>query len=153
MGRFSNSKAKRTRRSSLEPRPSASSELVRRRMQATRRRDTPGELALRRALHSLGLRYRVDVSLPGTRRRADVAFSKAKVAIFVDGCFWHGCPVHGTWPKANAAWWRAKIEANQKRDRDTDRRLRRAGWRVLRFWEHVNATQAAQRVAAKLKEK
>jgi DNA mismatch endonuclease (patch repair protein) len=120
-------------------------------MQATRRRDTPGEIALRMALRGLGLRYRVDVPLPGTRRRADVAFLKAKVAVFVDGCFWHGCPEHRTWPKANARWWRTKIETNQRRDKDTDRTLKAAGWIVLRFWEHVDSTVAARRVANALK--
>jgi DNA mismatch endonuclease (patch repair protein) len=120
-------------------------------MQVTHQRDTPGELALRSALRALGLRYRVDVTLPGTRRRPDVAFLRAKVAVFVDGCFWHGCPTHGTWPKANAAWWREKIEGNRRRDRDTDRRLKRAGWVVLRFWEHDEATAAAQAVASTLR--
>lgn len=120
-------------------------------MQATRQRDTPGELALRRALRALGLRYRVEVSLPGTRRRADVAFVGAKVAVFIDGCFWHGCPKHGTWPKANAAWWRSKIEGNRLRDRDTDSLLRRAGWKVLRFWEHADAARAARRISLVLR--
>src|SRR5688500_4126282 len=115
-------------------RPEASSPEVRRRMQVTRRRDTPGELALRCALHALGLRYSVDGPLPDSRRRADVAFRRWKVAVFVDGCFWHACPEHGTWPKKNATWWKTKIEANVVRDRDTDARLRRAGWVVLRFW-------------------
>jgi DNA mismatch endonuclease (patch repair protein) len=120
-------------------------------MQTTRQRDTPGELALRAALRSLGLRYRVDVTLPGTRRRADVAFIGAKVAVFIDGCFWHGCPDHGTWPKANAAWWRDKIETNRHRDRDTDQRLRAAGWTVLRFWEHADFKMAADAVARAVK--
>ena len=132
-------------------RPVASSADVRRRMQATRRRDTPGEIALRKALWALGIRYRIDVTLPGTRRRADVAFVRARVAVFVDGCFWHGCPKHGTWPKANAAWWRAKIEGNRRRDRNTDVTLRRAGWTVLRFWEHTDAALAARHVAKVLR--
>src|SRR5258706_12912524 len=127
---------KAARAPAKKARPPASSLDVRRRMQATRRRDTPGEIALRQALRALGLRYRVDVTVPGTRRRADVAFIRAKVAVFLDGCFWHGCPKHGTWPKVNASWWRTKIEGNRLRDRDTDRRLRRAGWTVIRYWEH-----------------
>jgi DNA mismatch endonuclease, patch repair protein len=81
------------------------------------------------------------------RRRTDVAFPARKVAVFVDGCFWHGCPQHGTWPRANAAWWRAKIEGNAARDRDTDARLTAAGWAVLRFWEHEGAAGAAAAVA------
>jgi DNA mismatch endonuclease (patch repair protein) len=127
-------------------RPKASSAEVQRRMQATRRRDTPGEVALRGALRALGLRYRIDLALPATRRRADVAFVRAKIAVFVDGCFWHGCPEHGTWPKTNADWWRSKIRGNQLRDRDTDLQLRRAGWTVFRFWEHTDPVTAARRV-------
>ena len=71
-----------------------------------------------------------------------------RVAIFVDGCFWHGCPVHGTWPKQNAAYWRAKIDQNKRRDRDTDERLREAGWHVVRFWEHEDLEQAAEKIRA-----
>jgi DNA mismatch endonuclease, patch repair protein len=119
-------------------------------MQATPRRDTPCELALRAAVHRLGLRYRVDWPLPGTRRRADLVFVTRRVAVFVDGCFWHGCPVHGTWPKANAEFWRTKILANRERDSDTDRRLHEAGWRVVRFWEHDDMAEAALRIKALL---
>lgn len=115
-------------------------------MIATPRRDTPCELELRRALHGFGLRYRVDCRLPMTRRRADIVFARERVAVFVDGCFWHGCPAHMTWPTANAPWWRAKIHANTQRDRDTDARLRALGWRVLRFWEHQAMPTAAKRV-------
>jgi DNA mismatch endonuclease (patch repair protein) len=124
--------------------PPASSAEARHRMQVTRQRDTTCELALRSAAHRLGLRFRVDWPLPNTRRRADLAFVSARVAVFVDGCFWHGCPSHGTWPKANAEWWRAKIEGNVRRDRDTDARLSAAGWRVLRFWEHEDMPRAAR---------
>jgi DNA mismatch endonuclease (patch repair protein) len=81
------------------------------------------------------------------RRRADLTFVRARVAVFVDGCFWHGCPRHVTWPKANADWWRAKIDANRRRDADTTRRLRVAGWRVVRVWEHESPMIAAIRVA------
>jgi DNA mismatch endonuclease (patch repair protein) len=81
------------------------------------------------------------------RRRADVVFINVRLAVFVDGCFWHGCPTHGTWPKANAAWWKAKIEANRRRDADTDDRLRAKGWFVLRFWAHEDPINAARHIA------
>jgi DNA mismatch endonuclease (patch repair protein) len=132
--------------------PTASSAAVRQRMQSTRRRDTPGEVALRTRLHRQGFRYRIDYPIPGTRRRADIVFVRARIVVFVDGCFWHGCPTHGTWPKTNSAWWRQKIEANRSRDRDTDRKLRIAGWKVLRFWEHFDPAAAADRVASTLRE-
>jgi DNA mismatch endonuclease, patch repair protein len=116
-------------------------------MQATRGRDTAPELALRRELHRRGLRYRVDTSvIPGLRRRADIVFVRKRVAVFVDGCFWHGCPEHGTQSRSNAAFWRDKITTNVARDSDTDARLRRAGWTVVRVWEHENAQIAADRV-------
>lgn len=137
----------------LISRPEASSPAVRRRMQATPRRDTPCELAIRTALHKLGLRFRVDWCLPGTRRRADIAFVGARVAVFINGCFWHGCPLHATWPKANATWWREKIEANRRRDADTDSRLRSNGWLVLRFWEHDDSAGAAKRIARVIRSK
>lgn len=116
-------------------------------MRSTPRRDTPCEMAIRSAVHARGLRYRVDWRLPATRRRADLAFPRLKIAVMVDGCFWHACPVHGTWPKANAGWWRDKILGNVARDRDTDATLTAAGWEVLRFWEHEDAANAANVVA------
>lgn len=117
-------------------------------MQATRRRDTPAELALRRELHARGFRYRVDYPpLENIRRRADIVFTRAKVAVFVDGCFWHGCPEHGTWPKQNADWWREKIEANRRRDTDTDERLTVNGWLSIRVWAHEKPVDAAERIA------
>jgi DNA mismatch endonuclease (patch repair protein) len=138
-------RAAKRRHGPAEPLPPEPS--VRRRMQATARRDTPPELALRRVLHGRGLRYRVDYPpIAGMRRRADIVFSKARVAVFVDGCFWHGCPVHGTLPKKNGSWWAAKLEANRMRDADTNARLGAAGWVVLRFWEHENPTIAAGQV-------
>jgi DNA mismatch endonuclease, patch repair protein len=116
-------------------------------MRRVRRRDTPGEVALRRELHARGLRYRVDASpLPGIRRKADVVFPRAHVAVFVDGCFWHGCAEHGTWPKANGEWWRNKIEANRRRDADTDARLREAGWTSIRVCEREPVVRAADAV-------
>lgn len=130
----------------------ASNEGVRRSMQANRSRDTKPELAVRRAAHAFGLRYRVaSRPLPGLRRTADLVFTKAKVAVFVDGCFWHGCPKHGSWPKTNAEWWQQKIRTNQRRDRDTDHMLKAQGWTVLRFWEHTDPITAARRIVKVLK--
>lgn len=128
-------------------RPTASSPDALARMTRQRRRDTGPEMAIRRILFGSGLRYRVDAVLPGMRRRADLLFRSARVAVFVDGCFWHGCPEHGTQPKSNATWWAEKIAANIQRDRDTDRRLAEAGWHVVRVWEHEPAAQAALRIA------
>jgi len=116
-------------------------------MERQGRRDTKPEMAVRRAVWRRGLRYRVDVSpLPGTRRRADLVFTRVRVAVFIDGCFWHGCPEHATAPKANAEWWAEKLSANVLRDRDTDARLGEAGWLVLRIWEHEDAEDAAERI-------
>jgi DNA mismatch endonuclease, patch repair protein len=115
-------------------------------MKAQRRRDTRPERLLRSALHARGFRFRVDHPLPSSRRRGDIVFPRLDLAVFVDGCFWHGCPEHGTWPKANARWWREKIDANRRRDEETDRDLTRRGWLVIRVWEHEDAIQAAERV-------
>jgi DNA mismatch endonuclease (patch repair protein) len=118
-------------------------------MQNQRRRDTGPEIALRRELHRVGLRYRVDAApLPGLRRRADVVFPGARVAVYVDGCFWHSCPIHATRPKANADWWEEKLEANRRRDAATDEQLRAAGWLPVRLWEHEDPIEAAEGVAA-----
>lgn len=128
--------------------PARSSAVIRRRMQQQRRRDTVPEIALRQALHAAGLRYRVERPvLPGMRRRADVVFGPAKVAVFVDGCFWHMCPEHVTFPKANAEWWREKLERNRARDQDTDQLLHEQGWLPVRVWEHEDMAEAAVRVA------
>jgi DNA mismatch endonuclease (patch repair protein) len=128
-------------------RPAASSDVIRERMQRQSRRDTVPELALRRAVWKRGLRYRVDVSpMRGARRRADLLFTRAKVAVYVDGCFWHSCPQHATTPKANRAWWIEKLHANVARDRDTDRQLHESGWIALRIWEHEDTDTAAARV-------
>ncbi|WP_307839886.1 very short patch repair endonuclease [Cellulosimicrobium cellulans] len=126
----------------------ASSPAARRRMQANRRRDTAPEMDLRRAAYALGLRYRVDARpVRDLNRRADMVFAGAKVAVFVDGCFWHGCPQHGTNAKQNAAFWRAKITQNRARDADTNARLEAAGWAVVRVWEHEDSNEAAVRLA------
>ena len=118
-------------------------------MRRTGRRDTAPELALRRELHRRGLRYLVDTTPPGTnrRRRADLVLRGARVAIFVDGCFWHGCPEHFHPPKANADWWRVKSASIAARDRDTDAHLAGLGWYPLRVWEHAGVAAAADRVA------
>ena len=127
--------------------PAASSDEARSRMETQRRRDTGPELALRRALWARGWRYRVDHQvLPGLRRRADLVFVGPRVAVFVDGCFWHRCPEHGTTPRANRDWWVHKLDGNVQRDRDTDARLRAAGWLVVRVWEHETTADAVARV-------
>ncbi|WP_330293849.1 very short patch repair endonuclease [Streptomyces sp. NBC_00576] len=111
-------------------------------------RDTAPEVAVRRLLHSAGMRYRVNVPVPGAAQRTiDIVFGKTKVAIFMDGCFWHGCPQHATQPKANADWWRAKLDKNMARDRETTELLRSAGWTVLRFWEHESAEDVVRQIA------
>ncbi|MFZ3393617.1 very short patch repair endonuclease [Rhodococcus sp. 7Tela_A2] len=121
------------------------------RMSRQRRRDTAPEVALRRELHRRGLRFYVDrAPLPGVRRRADLVFPRRRVAVYVDGCFWHRCPLHATDPKNNAEWWADKLAGNVKRDRDTDSRLAAAGWTVIRVWEHEDPTTAATRVAEAL---
>jgi DNA mismatch endonuclease, patch repair protein len=116
-------------------------------MQVTAQRDTPGEMALRRELHRRGLRYRLHAALPGiTRARPDIVFVGARVAVFIDGCFWHSCPEHATFPQANAGWWEAKLAANVERDRRHDAELESRGWKVARVWEHERPVEAADRV-------
>lgn len=120
-----------------------------RRLSRQARRDTAAELAVRRELHRRGLRFRVEYPVPGLpRRRIDVAFTRRRVVVFVDGCFWHACPAHGTSPKNNGAWWDSKLRRNVERDRETGEALREAGWKVLRVWEHEDPSIAADRIAA-----
>jgi len=120
-------------------------------MQAQRRRDTAPELALRRELHRRGRRFFVDrAPVPGQRRRADLVFPRLRVAVFVDGCFWHGCPTHGRVPRSNGHWWADKLARNTARDRDTDSQLAALGWTVVRVWEHEDGTEAADRVESQL---
>lgn len=136
------------------PGPTPASDESRRRMQQQRRRNTRPEMALRPALHAAGLRYRLEVAIvPGTRRRADIVFGPAKVAVFVDGCFWHLCPEHGTLPKANADWWRQKLERNRARDRETDLLLLEQGWFPVRVWEHEDMAEAAVRISEIVRER
>ena len=114
----------------------ASSDGTARSMRSNRGRDTGPELAVRRILHREGLRYRVDYPPLGGRRRADIVFTRQRVAVFIDGCFWHACPTHGSSPRRNADYWVPKLARNVARDRETDSLLRDSGWTVLRFWEH-----------------
>lgn len=127
--------------------PSSPGVSARMRRQASK--DTSAELAVRRLLHAAGMRYRVEYPVPGMpRRRIDVAFPRAKVAVLIDGCFWHGCPQHATRPKANADWWRTKLDRNMARDQETTEHLAAQGWTVLRFWEHIPPDEVAATVRA-----
>ena len=131
----------------LPPAPAASSLAVRARMQVTPRKDTSCEMRLRKALFARGLRYRTHRRpLPELRRDADIVIASLRIAVFVDGCFWHGCPDHRVIFRANRAWWRAKIARTVRRDRQTDKRLRRAGWLVVRVWEHADVDAAARSI-------
>lgn len=129
------------------PRPA--SEGRSRNMKANRRSDTKPEVALRRALHARGYRYRKDfrLDLPsGVRVRPDIVFTARKVAVFVDGCFWHVCPEHGREPTSNEWYWTPKLRRNVERDRAADAALQAAGWRVVRLWEHEPLPAALQAV-------
>lgn len=134
--------------------PPPSSEAARSRMKAVRRTGTAAELALRKALDSYGLSYDVDAQpLPDLRRRADVLFREERVAVFVDGCFWHGCPIHGTRAKSNTGFWAEKIKRNKRRDHDTNHRLEAAGWTVVRSWEHEDPMEVAETIWSLLQER
>lgn len=126
----------------------ASSPGVARSMRSNRRRDTKPEIAIRSLLHRQGFRYRVDFAplAAHKRRRADIVFMRLKIAVFIDGCFWHGCPEHASYPKSNTNYWLPKLARNIERDRETDELLGSAGWRVLRIWEHTGAENAAARI-------
>lgn len=129
----------------------ASSAARRRNMQAIRSRDTKPERLIRSMLHAQGLRYRVAARpVKDLRRTADIVFEPAKVAVFIDGCYWHGCPEHYVPPKTNPGYWSGKVAGNMARDRDTNQRLRDAGWTVLRFWEHEAAADCAVQIAAEV---
>jgi DNA mismatch endonuclease (patch repair protein) len=127
--------------------PAATSLSTQRSMSANRSRDTGPERALRSAIHRRGLRFRLQTQpLPGSSQKADLVFRPARVAVFVDGCFWHSCPVHGTRPRANAEWWREKLDRVVAKDRETDKTLREADWASVRVWEHEDPEGAADRV-------
>ena len=121
-------------------------------MIANRGRDTKPEIAVRRLVWALGMRYLVDSRpVPSFGRRADIVFRGPKVAVFIDGCFWHGCPNHYRRPKRNSAYWEAKIARNRDRDAETTRVLAKLGWQVLRFWEHEDAVVIATRIEAAIR--
>lgn len=132
--------------------PAASSEHARLTMRANRRRDTRAEIEIRRRLHRSGARYRVDYAPdPGDRRkRADIVFTRSKIVVYVDGCFWHGCPAHYIEPKTNVDYWRPKIARNVARDTATSEALERQGWTVLRYWEHEDPDSVAEDILSRL---
>ncbi|WP_206307706.1 very short patch repair endonuclease [Streptomyces sp. A0958] len=125
-----------------------SSPAVSARMSRQASRDTAPEVAVRKLLHASGYRYRLNERVPHmSRRTIDIAFTRAKVAVFLDGCFWHGCPEHATQPRSNAEWWRQKLDRNMARDAETTAHLVAEGWTVMRFWEHQAPAQVAEKVA------
>jgi DNA mismatch endonuclease, patch repair protein len=125
----------------------ASSAVRRLNMQAIRSRDTKPERLIRRLVHAGGLRYRVAAKpLPSLRRTADLVFRPTKVAVFIDGCYWHGCPEHYVPPKTNPDYWSGKVAGNMARDRDTNQRLAEESWTVLRFWEHESPEDCARTI-------
>ncbi|WP_321163513.1 very short patch repair endonuclease [Nocardioides sp. Root151] len=128
-------------------------ETVRARMRTQRRADTKPEMELRRELHRRGLRYRVGHPVPGVPRRTiDIAFTRVRLAVFVDGCYWHRCPIHSVPAKNNGEWWASKLQRNHERDQETNQLLGDAGWAVLRIWEHEGAVAAADTVTRVLNE-
>ncbi len=143
----------RSRQDTVAPESWASSSAARNVMRGNRKRDTAPERAVRRAAHSLGLRYRV-AARPSKAHRwtADLVFGRARVAVFIDGCFWHSCPEHFKPPSTNAVYWGPKIQRNRDRDVRVNGDLEADGWRVLRFWEHEPAEDVARRIAAVVRE-
>ncbi|MFI6130272.1 very short patch repair endonuclease [Micromonospora sp. NPDC051141] len=129
------------------PPMAASSSRVSEQMSRLPRKNTTPEMALRRLLFAAGFRYRVHERVPGMPRRTmDISFPRARIAVFVDGCFWHGCPEHGMTPKANREWWRQKLDENRRRDAETSAHLSSLGWAVLRFWSHEEPGVMAESV-------
>lgn len=130
----------------------ASSPVARRRMQRQRTVNTGPELAVRKELHRRGLRYRVNMRPdPRLRRKADIVFLRAHVAVFIDGCFWHNCPDHGSMPRVNQGYWEPKLARNAERDAETDLYLAESGWTVVRVWEHEDPSAAADRIEGVLR--
>ncbi len=133
--------------------PPAADEGVASRMRRQGERDTRPELAVRQALFAQGLRYRKHFPVPSRPRRTiDIAFTGRRLAVFIDGCFWHGCKVHRAVPTTNREWWQAKLNRNRERDLDTGRALAENGWIVLRFWEHEDLTTVVRTIAGRLRQ-
>ena len=122
------------------------------RMKKQRISDTKPEIEIARACFRLGLRYRKNVEIPEAKTNADLVFPRHKLVVFVDGCFWHGCPWHYKTPKTRSEWWDAKVERNKTRDAKKTRKLRRLGWKVVRVWEHVEPEKAAMKILNKAKD-
>lgn len=136
----------------MEPQRRRPTSEVSSRYSRQRRTDTQPEMRLRSELHRRGLRFRLHRRVPGLpRRTVDLVFPRARLAVFVDGCFWHSCPTHGIHPKTNADWWTWKLARTVDRDHDTDRRLFELGWRVIRVWEHEDPIRAADKVETALR--
>lgn len=132
----------------------ASSPAVRNSMLGNKSKDTKPELVIRRHLHAAGLRYRVHARpIKNWNRRADIVFPKAKIAVFVNGCFWHGCLEHYTAPKTNSEYWAPKIRRNVERDTETFLRLKSEGWLVIPIWEHENLDKKSEKVAVKIRKR
>jgi len=126
---------------------------VSKRMAKTHGRDNAREIAIRSGLHKQGLRFRIHYTIDAiSRRTIDIAFPRLRLAVFCDGCFWHGCPKHRTFPRTNASWWLRKIDTNIARDQDTSRRLRANGWKVVRIWGHVDTADAVRTIAHAIEE-
>lgn len=132
--------------------PSPSSPSASIRMKAVRRSGTLAELKIRKELDKLGIPYEVQERPISTlNRKADILFRESRIAVFIDGCFWHGCPIHGTKAKSNEIFWSTKIQTNIQRDEDTNRLLQEQGWLVVRIWEHENPEEAVHHIATLLK--
>ena len=122
------------------------------RMSKQKREETRPETEIARACFSLGLRYRKNVAIPEVKTNADLVFRRHNLIVFIDGCFWHGCPWHYKTPKTRSEWWDAKIQRNKVRDAKKTRKLRRLGWKVVRVWEHVDPDKAAIKILGKTKD-
>tara|TARA_B100001989_G_C24509933_1_gene449803 strand:- start:1006 stop:1407 length:402 start_codon:yes stop_codon:yes gene_type:complete len=121
------------------------------RMSKQKREETRPEIEIARACFSLGLRYRKNVKIQEVKTVADLVFKKHKLIVFIDGCFWHGCPYHYKTPKTNSEWWDAKTERNKIRDKTKTKELRKLGWKVMRIWEHTNPDKAAEKILLETK--